>query len=326
MRCALIERFGVPGEVLSVGDRDAPEPGPGQVRLRLLASPIHNHDLAIIRGIYGYRPGLPAIPGTEAAGVVERLGPGVSGLNIGQRVAVAGINGAWAELFVAKANAVVPIPDGITDDVGCQLLAMPLSAVMLIEDLAVKSGAWIIQNAAAGAVGRLVEALAADRGIHVINLIRRKEAIADLQAEGARHVLSTDDPAWQAKIATLTGGAPVERALDSVGGHAANDLTRVLGPGGQLISFGGLSGEPLIIDAGNLIFKQAVVKGFWGSKRAELTPPGDTRRMIGELLRMATEGRLPLRVAARFGLDHVEQAAIASEKPGRFGKIVLRPA
>jgi NADPH2:quinone reductase len=124
----------------------------------------------------------------------------------------------------------------------------------------------------------------------------------------------------------LTGGTPVERALDSVGGRAANDLAGVLGPGGQLISFGGLSGEPLVIDAGNLIFKQAVVKGFWGSKRAELTPPGDTRRMIGDLLRMASQDRLPLRVAARFGLDDVAQAAVASEKPGRSGKIVLGPA
>jgi NADPH2:quinone reductase len=326
MRCALIEAFGVPGDVLSVAERAAPEPGPGQVRLRLLASPIHNHDLAIIRGIYGYRPALPAIPGTEAAGVVERLGAGVAGLEVGQRVAVAGINGAWAELFIAKASTVVPVPDGISDDVACQLLAMPLSAVMLIEDLGVKPGAWIIQNAAGGAVGRLVEALAAERGIHVLNLIRRKEAIPDLQAEGAGHVLSTDDPTWQAKIAALTGGAPVERALDSVGGRAANDLAGVLGPGGQLISFGGLSGEPLVIDAGNLIFKQAVVKGFWGSKRAELTPPGDTRRMIGDLLRMASQDRLPLRVAARFGLDDVAQAAVASEKPGRSGKIVLGPA
>jgi NADPH2:quinone reductase len=303
-----------------------PEPGPGQARIRLLQSPIHNHDLAIIRGIYGVKPLLPAIPGTEAVGVVDQLGPDAGALQTGQRVSAGGVPGAWAEFFLAKAAAVVPVPPSLDDDVACQLLAMPLSAVMLLEDLDVKAGDWVIQNAAGGAVGRLVDVLAKERGVNVINLVRRKDSIAALEGEGARHVLATEDPGWVGKIAAITGGAPVGRGLDSVGGKAANDLLTVMGQGAVLMSFGAMSGEPLVIDPANVIFKQAVVKGFWGTKRSESTPRPEVGRMIGDLLRLSTAGRLPLRVAAKFPLAQAAQAAQASEVPGRAGKIVLRPA
>src|SRR4051794_4579315 len=123
MRAVVFDRFADPAEVLTTADRPPPEPGAGQVRIRTVLSPIHNHDLAIIRGIYGYRPALPAIPGTEAVGTVERLGPDVTGLAVGQRVAVAGVNGTWAELFLARAASVVPVPAEIPDEIACQLLA-----------------------------------------------------------------------------------------------------------------------------------------------------------------------------------------------------------
>jgi NADPH2:quinone reductase len=324
MRCVSIHRFGEPREVLQPGEQPAPEPGPGQVRIRMVQSPIHNHDLAIVRGVYGYRPPLPAIPGTEALGIVEAAGPEVAAGLIGQRVCAAGTRGTWAESFLAAAAAVVPIPAAIGDDAACQLLAMPLSASMAIEDLALPAGGWIIQNAASGAVGRMVDMLASERGLNVINLVRRQEGVAELKAAGVERALSTDDPGWAAKVPELTGGAPVLRALDSVGGRAAHDLMKVLGPGGVLMSFGALSGEPMSIDPGLLIFKEATVRGFWATRRGERTSRADNQRMIGELLRLAAAGRLPLRVEARFPLAQAAEAAVAAEKPGRTGKVVLR--
>jgi NADPH:quinone reductase len=324
MRCLLIERFGEPTEVLTVAERPLPEPGPGQVRIKLLESPIHNHDLAILRGVYGVKPSLPAIPGTEAVGLVDALGPDAGGLALGQRVAVGGVNGTWAEHFLVPARAAVPVPADLPDGVACQLLAMPVSAYMLIEDLQVTRGDWIIQNAAGGAVGRLMNVLADDRGINVINLVRRSSAVASLEAAGVRHVLATDDPAWADQIPRLTGGAPVVRAVDSVGGKAASALLGVLGFEGILISFGGLSGEPLVIDVRPLLFKQTVVKGFWATRRGESTPAADYRRMVGEILGLAAQGRLPLTVSATFDLAQAREAAAAAERPGRSGKVTLR--
>src|SRR6195952_3712470 len=101
MRAIMHSTFGEPSEVLTVEEIPLPQPGPGEVRVRTLLSPIHNHDLWTIRGTYGFKPELPAGTGTEAVGVIDALGEGVTGVEIGQRVATGGTFGVWAEFFVA---------------------------------------------------------------------------------------------------------------------------------------------------------------------------------------------------------------------------------
>ncbi|WP_328399751.1 zinc-binding dehydrogenase [Nocardia sp. NBC_00403] len=326
MRAVVIEQFGEPKDVLTAAQRPTPEPGAGEVRLELILAPIHNHDLAIVRGVYGYKPTLPAIPGTEAVGRIDALGPGVTGLEIGQRVSVSGIHAAWAEFFVARATQVVPLPDTVSDETAAQLLAMPLSALMLLEDLQVSPGDWIAVNAANGAVGRLMNVLARQRGIHVLNLVRGPASVQALQGLGFDPIVDTETDDWAERAAESTSGAPIVRAVDQVGGRAADALLSLLAPNGELISFGALSGQPLIINPGAMIFKQAVVKGFWGSKRAENTSVDDMRRLIGELVGMAAGGALRLDVEAVYPLEAAADAAAASETPGRSAKIALSPA
>jgi len=323
MRAAVIEQFGEPKDVLTAAQRPIPEPGPGQVRIALILAPIHNHDLATIRGVYGYQPELPAIPGTEAVGRIDALGEGVDGLKVGQRVAVSGIHQVWAEYFLAKATQVVPMPDSVSDETAAQLLAMPLSALMLLEDLRVTAGDWIAVNAANGAVGRQLNVLARQRGINVLNLVRGPASVRALRELGFEPVFDTETEDWRARAAAATDGAPIVRAVDQVGGRGADTLLSLLGQNGELISFGALSGQPLSINPGPLIFKQAVVKGFWGSKRAEQTSGTELRRLIGELVTMAATGALRLDIEATYPLTAAADAAAASETPGRSAKIAL---
>jgi len=117
MRSAIHHRFGDPAEVLAPGQSPVLEPGPGEVRIRMRLAPIHNHDLWTVRGQYGYKPTLPAIGGSEGLGIVDALGAGVDGLEVGQRVTAASARGAWAEYFLAPARMVVPMPDAIPDEV-----------------------------------------------------------------------------------------------------------------------------------------------------------------------------------------------------------------
>ncbi len=132
--------FGDPAEVLVPGDSPVPQPGPGEVRIKTLLAPIHNHDLRTVRGRYGYKPDRPAIGGSEAVGVVDALGEGVEGLTAGQRVGAAYVHDTWVEYFIAPARMVIPMPDAIADETAAQLIAMPLSALMLLEFLEVKAG------------------------------------------------------------------------------------------------------------------------------------------------------------------------------------------
>ncbi|MGN2636615.1 zinc-binding dehydrogenase [Nocardia takedensis] len=323
MRAVTMESFGEPKDVLAAAERPAPEPGAGEVLLELILAPIHNHDLATVRGVYGYRPPLPAIPGTEAVGRVVALGPDVTAVTIGQRVSVSGIHEAWADRFLARADKVVPLPEEVTDETAAQLLAMPLSALMLLEDLRLEAGDRIVVNAANGAIGRLLNVLAPQRGVHVVNLVRGPASVEALTAFGAKTVYDTEAEGWLDQARRDAEDAPIARAVDQIGGPAADHLLSLLAPGGELISFGALSGKPITLNPGPLIFKQAVVKGFWGSRRAENTSPADLGRLIRELVTLAADGTLTLDVEEVYPLDSVAEAVTAAERRGRAAKIAL---
>ncbi|MGY8562838.1 zinc-binding dehydrogenase [Paracidovorax citrulli] len=325
MRAALHEQFGDPTEVLHGGEAPTPQPGAGEVRVRTVLAPIHNHDLWTVRGQYGYKPTLPAIGGSEATGVIEALGEGVTGLQEGQRVSAASVHGTWAESFIAPARMVIPMPDSIDDDMAAQLIAMPLSALMLLEFLQVEKGQWIVQNAANGAVGKALAMLAKARGVHCLNLVRRDDGVAEMQALGIDHTVSTAQPDWMAQVRAQLGEGGAAAAVDSVGGKASGELVSLLGENGTLVSFGSMTGEPMQIGSGDVIFKQATVKGFWGSKVSQAMAPEDKRRLVGELLTLAAAGGLSLPVDAVFGLDQIAEAAKASLQPGRNGKVLLKP-
>lgn len=324
MRSAIHHQFGDPAQVLVAGDSPVPEPGPGEVRIRMQLAPIHNHDLWTIRGQYGYKPTLPAIGGSEGLGIVDALGAGVEALAVGQRVAAASGRGTWAEYFVAPARMVIPMPDAIADETAAQLIAMPLSALMLLEFLQVERGRWIVQNAANGAVGKALAMLAAARGVRVLSLVRRDAGVGEMTALGIDNVISTATAGWTDTAKALLGDALATAAVDSVGGQASAGLMALLGENGVLVSFGSMSGEPMQIPSGDMIFKHATVKGFWGSKVSRDMSVADKRRLVGELIQRALDGELQLPVEAVYDLADAAQAAAASLQPGRNGKVLLR--
>ena len=325
MRSAIHTTFGEPADVLALEESPVPEPGPGQVRIKTILSPIHNHDLWTVRGSYGYKPELPAIGGSEAVGTVDALGEGVTGITIGQRVSVASVHGSWAEYFLAPAAGLVPVPDSISDEAAAQLIAMPFSAITLLDFLEVASGDWVIQNTANGAVGKTLAMLAAARGVHIVNLVRRDAGVEELAALGIANAVSTATDGWQDRVRAITGDAPIRAAVDSIGGQASAELLSLLGEDGLLVSFGTMAGEPMQISSGNLIFKQAVVKGFWGSKVSAAMPAEAKRRLLGELIRLVASGELNLPAGAVFGLDQVADAVRASLTAGKAGKVLLKP-
>ena len=324
MHALIHSTFGDPTEVLEVAERPLPEPGAGQVRVRTLLSPIHNHDLWTIRGTYGYKPELPAAAGTEAVGIVDALGEGVDGLQVGQRVATGGTFGVWSEYFVTKATGLVAVPDSISDETAAQLISMPFSALSLLDSLQIEPGDWIVQNTANGAVGKLVAQFAAARGVHVLGLVRRDAGVDELAGLGIRNVVSTASADWRDRAAQILGENAPRAAVDSVGGEAAGDLLSLLGEGGTLVAFGSMGSETLTLSAGDLIFKQATVKGFWGSAVSRTMDAATRGALFGELIQRIASGEVALPVDAVFPFTQAREAAAASAVPGRAGKVLLR--
>ena len=324
MKSVVFEEFGSPRKVLRVIDVPVPQPGPGQARIRLVLSPIHNHDLMIITGHYGIKPSLPHHPGTEGLGIVDAVGEGATNVKPGDRV-TGGAAAAWSEFYLTQAAGLVVVPETVDDATACQLTAMPMSAVRLLADLDVKPGEWIAQNAANGAVGKMLSKLAAEKGVHVLNIVRREEAVAELSAEGIGNAVSSEQDDWQARARALTGGSPVVRAVDSIGGRASDELMDLVAQGGRLVSFGALSGRPLQVTAENLLFKQATISAFWGARPEKKMTPAELGAARADLIRRAASGELKLPIAQVFSLDQAAEAAEASNEKGRPGKIALRP-
>ncbi|WP_017203183.1 zinc-binding dehydrogenase [Microbacterium algeriense] len=324
MRALIHPAFGDPERVLHVEDRPLPEPAAGQVRLRILLSPIHNHDLWTVRGTYGFKPELPAPSGTEALGVVDALGEGVDHLTVGQRVATGGTFGAWAESIVADAAGLVPVPDAVPDEVAAQLVSMPFSTITLLDFLGAREGDWIVQNAANGAVGRMLAQLGAARGVNVLGLVRRSAGVEELREQGIDRIVATDQDDWQAQAEAITGGARIVAGVDSVGGAASGQVLSLLAEGGTLVAFGAMDSPTMEIASSDVIFKQAIVKGFWGSKVIPALDQATRGSLFGELFQRLGDGTLTLPVAGIFDAADIADAVRASNTPGRVGKVLLR--
>ena len=324
MRAVRFERFGEPAEVLHIEDMPMPEPGTGQARVRMQARPINPSDLFMIRGRYGVRPPLPATPGFEGAGIVDALGADVTGLNVGQLVVPTNANGTWQQYIVADARTLIAVPSALDERQAAMLLVNPTTAwLMLTESLQAGPGEWVIQNAANSAVGRFVIQIAKQRGVKTINVVRRHDVVAELAELGADAVLvdGEDDVVAQAK--EITGGRGPQYALDSVAGRSGTLLAQSLASGGSMIVFGAISGEPLVLDAGALLFRGITITGWWLSQWFRQATPQQQKALFGAVLPMIADGRLHAPVAAEFSLDEVVAACAVADGSERNGKVLL---
>lgn len=326
MRSVTYNEFGKPSDVLSVTDSPTPEPNNNEVRIKTILSSIHNHDLVTIKGEYGNKPELPATGGSEAVGIIDALGKDVKGFENDQRVVVSGVQGTWAEYFIAPAQSIIPIPDAIDDEMAAQLIAMPMSALLLIEFLNIQPGQWIIQNAANGAVGESMAMLAPERNINTINLVRSTESEQELIELGiTENNVVTDNDDWKEQVQKIVGDAKISGAVDAVGGKSGGELVSMLGKHGAMASLGAMSGEPLMVNPSHMIFNLAQVKGFWASDMMQEISADDMQRLTKELIERAASGKLKLPTGGIYPLDDIQKAVSDEVQSGKKGKILIKP-
>lgn len=325
MRAVRMSTFGEPADVLTVEELPTPTPGPGQVLIRLRARPINPSDLFVIRGLYGTLPSLPATPGLEGAGVIEALGEGVEQLSVGQQVVPLGMGGGtWQEYTVADARTVLPLPPGLSDAQAAMLVVNPTTAWLLLhDDLRVEPGAWVLQNAANSAVGRFVIQLSRRYGFRTINVVRRRDVVDELLAEGADHVISEADEDVVERVRAITEGKGVRYAIDSVAGESGSRLLQAIAPGGTLSVFGAISGQPLTVDPANLLFRGITVRGWWLAYWLHKASAEQRADLFKTVIELIADGTLNAPVAAEYDLGEIQNAVAAAQGSERNGKILL---
>jgi NADPH2:quinone reductase len=243
-----LTRTGGP-EKLRLTDIALPAPGPGELRLRHVAIGLNFMDIYQRSGRYPVA--LPAVLGIEAAGIIEAVGPGVSDVAIGDRVAYAGALGAYAAARILPAWRAVPVPAGMPDEVAAVALSRGITAHMLQTRIyAVGAGTTALVHAAAGGLGSLLVRWAKQRGATVIGTVGSADKAALARASGADHVIVGRDADFVAEIRALTDGRGVDVAFDGIGGDTLAKTLGCVRPFGTVASYGESAGPipPLSVE------------------------------------------------------------------------------
>ena len=219
----------------------------------------------------------------------------------------------------------MPLTDAIDDETAAQLIGMPISALMLLDFIDLPADSWLIQNTANGAVGKTVAMIAKARGQKVIHLVRRTEAVAEMQALGIQNVVATDQADWKEQVKAIHADQPLIAGVDSIGGQASGEMLALLSENSLLVSFGSMTGETMQISSGDLIFKQATIKGFWASVVNKQLSAERKKALIVELLTLAAQKKLLLPVEGIFSFTQIKDAALKATQGARQGKVLLKP-
>ncbi|MHA1112954.1 MAG: zinc-dependent alcohol dehydrogenase family protein [Alphaproteobacteria bacterium] len=318
--------YGEPESAVRCVEADEPgPPGPGEALVAIEAFPLNPADFLLMRGLYGVRPPLPAPMGAEAVGRVLAVGPEVEGLAPGQAV-VPLTRANWAERILVPAAALVPVPDGVDRLQLAMLKVNPATAWQLVHGIVdFTGGDWLAMNAGASALAHLVLPLAREAGIRTLFTVRREDAAAELRALGADLAL-VDGADLGARVRAEIGDAPVRLGLDAVAGAATGQLADCLSDGATLIVYGNLSGAPCEIAAGNVLFRDIVLRGFRLPQALEAMSAVERAAFYGDLANRVAAGTLASPVEATYPIDAIADAVAHADRAGRAGKVLVTTA
>jgi NADPH2:quinone reductase len=306
-RAIRIHRHGGP-ECLVSEDVPVPEPGPGEARIGQRAVGVNFIDVYQRTGLYPVQ--LPAVLGNEGAGVVEAVGPGVSDVEAGDRVAYAGIPGAYAEVRTIPAERLVRLPDGVDDELAAAVMLKGMTAEYLLRRThRVGPGETIVFHAAAGGVGQIACQWAKALGATVIGTVGSPAKVDVARRHGCDHVLVTD-PGLPGRVRELTGGVGADVVYDSVGKDTFEASLDCLRPRGLLVCFGNASGPvppfaPLVLTTKGSLFLTRPSLAHYVATRAELLASAGALfdAIRGGSVRVEIGQRYPLADAARAHAD-----------------------
>ncbi|WP_120635428.1 alcohol dehydrogenase catalytic domain-containing protein [Ruegeria sp. EL01] len=309
---------------LAEAELPVPEPGPGQVLIRLRTASVNPSDIHFIKGEYGQPRFKGTAAGFEGCGDVVATGKGAEALQ-GQRVAfVAAGSGAWAEYVVTQMQMCIPLRPDISDDDGAAQIVNPLTAMAMV-DMAKEAGEAFVVSAATSQLGKLMCSLGRDLGLKPIALVRREETVESLKNLGASEVLVTTDPDVTQKFADLSATMKPRVFLDAVMDQLSEQLFCAMPNQARWVCYGKLGSElPTLTQPGQLIFMGKRIEGFWLTQWMMSTPPADQMRVVAEVQARFADGRWKTDVSERLTLKNlIPNLADALKKSD--GKVIITP-
>ena len=312
----MYRNYGDPSKVLYGEHIDLPALSEGKVLLKMLAAPINPADINMIQGVYPVKPpALPAVGGNESVSEVLELGAGVKTLKVGDWVIPADSgSGTWRTHTVANETDLVKVANDIPTVCAATLTVNPRTAYRMLKDFEdMNPGDTVIQNGANSGVGQAVIQIAAEMGLKTINIVRDRPdingLIAKLSGLGATHVVTDEMLKKQDTKDLLKSLRKPKLALNCVGGRASAELMKYLQKKGTMVTYGGMSKQPLMIPAGPLIFNDVKVKGFWVTQwtRDNFNTP-ERKQMQDHLTDMIKKGVLKAPFHKLANIKHFEIA------------------
>jgi len=323
MKAVVVDRHGGP-EVLTVVDLDIPEPGPGQVRVDVAASGVNFIDIYERTGAYPMQP--PFVAGSEGAGTVSDVGPGVADVGVGDRVAWAMVpGGGYAEVVVVPADRVAPVPEEISPDTAAAAMLQGLTAHYLCEStFPIKAGQIALVHAAAGGLGLLLTQMITGKGARVIGTTSSEEKAALARQAGAAEVVDYTTADVVAEVRRMTNHRGVDVVYDGVGKSTFDASLDCLALRGTMVLFGAASGpvppvDPQLLNRKGSLFLTRPTLAHHIATREELL------WRASEVFGQVADGRLSVRIGDRYPYDRASRAHEDLAGRRTTGKLLIVP-
>lgn len=350
MRSVVVTELSQQFDKIQIQQREIPEPGPGQVRVRMLMAAVNPSDRNFVRGDYlqalqrllwnrgktkpsfdpaGVQvyPSLPYALGGEGVGIVDACGSGLMAKRLkGKRVAISAgpPNGTWQDYTVVDAKRAIPVPASLSNEQAAMFIINPLSAYAMCRHvLSMSKGQWLLQSGAGSALGKMVVRLGREYGFKTISIIRSEVHRQALLDAGADVVINSETENILERVAEVTKGLGAAGAMDCIGGKVAAQMLLCLGMRGQLVVYGTLSGENIELPSRDLMMPGNKISGFFAGSWLATQSPLTLLSTIRQLGKLAKKGIFLTPIEKQFPLEQAAEALAFSFEPARQGKILL---
>lgn len=324
MKAVKIEKQGGP-EVMELVELPIPEPKSGEVRIRVEAAGLNYSDVMIREGRYVDPTPMPYFLGREACGLIDEIGHGVKGFELGQRVVATAQGGAFAEYVCTNAAGLLPCPPNMEPEIGAAIMIQGLTAVHCLDDLGqLKQDETVLIHAAAGGVGSLAVQIATAMGGKVFGTASTEKKCEQIKALGGTPINYSEGD-WVKKLFELNRGGGVKLILESVGGETyIRSFKEALRPFGRMVVYGSASGKEASLTNREMLESNKILLGYY---LGSYFPDQMSRIMSAsmKLVQYIGQGKVQPIIGQTFTLDQCREAFQCMLERKSIGKVIIKP-